>query len=214
MEWYSQLSVSKMGIVKISGAPEAVPDHLMSIKVDAVHDLQWRFPEHTIWLVGEFIHIIRAEGNQTRAPWGEKAFLESYCAMNAKNLLQLAAYLDIVAQDAFNMGSYSLDEDGEKIDPNVSECGAVACAVGHAPNAGLPVLLSDGNDWVTYSRRVFGLAPGEEPWKWCFAGSWEWRDNTPAGAAKRIRYLVEHGVPENAELQRIGMAPYIFAEAA
>jgi hypothetical protein len=71
-----QVTVSKLGVVKIGA--EIVwgndLDHLTSIKVAAVHDLQEQFPEHTIWLVGELIHV-----NQNRAHWAQMDILESYC---------------------------------------------------------------------------------------------------------------------------------------
>jgi hypothetical protein len=210
--WSSQLSVNKWGRIKIGATSIDLDDldPLTSIRAQTVLDMQLEFPDHTIWLVGELIHVIRAEGNQTRAHWDEKAILENYCTMNAKNLRQLAAYLLNLPTEKFDMQDFCRDEHGEKLALNVHECGTIACAVGYGPAAGLPISEADANDWLSYGRRVFGISPGSETWGWLFSGAWAWKDNTPVGAARRIVHLVEHGLPENAEQQRRGMAPYLF----
>lgn len=212
MSWpHDQLTVSKHGIVKIGAECRWGNDldHFTSIKVAAVHDLQEKFLEHTIWLVGEFIHVIRAEGNQTRARWGEAAILESYCAMNAKNLLQLADFLDTLPSEKFAMDAYARDEHDEALELAAHECGTVCCAAGWGPAAGLAPLPSD-DSWEEYTHRVFGVEAADPAWSWCFSGLWRRADNTPAGAAKRIRHLVEHGLPENWGEQIFGRG-YVFA---
>ena len=107
--------------------------------------------------------------------------------MNRKNLRILADYLESKKlKAAFSMETYSAD--GESYKPN---CGAVGCAIGHGPYAGIPKRVSES--WDAYDTRVFGLQG--EALRWCFSSRWAEIDNTPEGAAKRIRYLLEHGAP-------------------
>ena len=109
------------------------------------------------------------------------------------NLAKLADYLVTVPQSAFDMADYQQKTD----------CGTVACAVGHGPEAG--VQKRDCESWNQYSDRVF--APQFESWGWCFSDHWSVADNTPQGAAARIRYMLEHGVPSNWRDQMLGNAP-------
>jgi hypothetical protein len=73
-------------------------------------------------------------------------------------------------------------------------CGTVACALGHGPAAGI---LFDNNThgWTAYSLNFLPSTVIDE-WAWLFAAEWSKFDNTPLGAAKRIRTLLESGVPE------------------
>lgn len=41
-----------------------------------------------------------------------------------------------------------------------------------------------------------GLEDMSVEWNWLFGSEWEDVDNTPKGAAKRIRIFLESGVPE------------------
>lgn len=133
--------------------------------------------------------------------------------INAINLEILAKHLDKVPEKDFDMSWYAYDEHKDTLDVQQHECMTVGCALGYGPSAGLPVIETD-RDWLSYSRRVFGLHIDQPEWDWCFSGVWEHRDNTPAGAAKRIRHLIEHGLPADAESQQWGEAPYIFAPVA
>ena len=117
--------------------------------------------------------------------------------MNHENLTKLAEYLlQETLRAGFNMYAYSAGEgEGEGRLPlnEPTECGAAGCAVGHGPYAGIPKLHSE--TWSEYSERVFGIWEEDINWDWCFSGFWYWHDNTPAGAAHRVLYLVEHGAP-------------------
>ena len=137
--------------------------------------------------------------------------------MNRENLTKLADYLAALPADYdhFDMFDYyrNIRIFGyilpiESALPD--KCGAVACAVGHGPAAGIPPVA--GEDWTTYGHRVFDM--GGEEWYWCFSDKWTGIDNTPHGAAKRIRHLLEHGLPEDATDQQYGFAPYLFAKQA
>lgn len=87
----------------------------------------------------------------------------------------------------------------------VAKCGAVACAIGHGPSAGFLAAPSDFNSvgdiaWVMYTRRVFldykDYDAYQRAFSWMFGGSWSRNDNTPQGAARRIRQFLTSGVPE------------------
>ncbi|KQS84288.1 hypothetical protein [Rhizobium sp. Leaf383] len=212
MAYASQLSVNKHGVIKIGATVtrEEDLDPLTSVKVWSVTDLQFNFWQHTIWLVGDLIHVLRAEGNQTRHHWSERALLEGYCAMNAKNLMQLADYLKGVEPAAFDMSWYTRDEHGDRLELGAHECGTVACAAGYGPAAGIEVLPED-KFWGDYVRRAFAIQAYDPAFEWCFSAAWCLVDNTPAGAAKRIEHMLEHGIPENWKAQMYGWEPYLFA---
>lgn len=107
--------------------------------------------------------------------------------MNRTNLRILADYLESEElKAAFSMETYS--EAGAEYKP---VCGSVGCAIGHGPYAGIPKAAEEA--WAEYTERVFDLDMNEL--RWCFSGLWAKYDNTPQGAAKRIRYLLEHGAP-------------------
>lgn len=129
--------------------------------------------------------------------------------MNIINLLKLADYLDTV-HSGFDMEDYCIvkGHGPRSVGPqNIPECGTVACAIGHGPKAGIPV-PDDCESWHDYSESAFGLEHFGVEWAWCFSGDWVHVDNTPLGAAKRIRLLVNGGgIPENARMQRKGYDP-------
>lgn len=136
--------------------------------------------------------------------------------MNRENLEKLATYLESLPKDydRFDMSVY-MDVPGSE--PGVwpssmriqdAPCGSVACAVGHGPAAGIPFSHEDAQCWALYGDRVFGLS--EREWPWCFGYSWVNADNTPHGAAARIRYMLACGVPDNQEEQRLGRAPLCY----
>jgi hypothetical protein len=142
------------------------------------------------------------------------------------NLAKLATYLEQLPADYehFDMTSY-VDHKGDcdifedktlerafvqNPKATIHNCGTVACAAGHGPAAGIPLRRDervltldwwDGTptaeiDWAAYIKRAFGVSQGDD-WTWMFGGDWADVDNTPQGAAKRIRYFLEHGVPED-----------------
>jgi hypothetical protein len=81
--------------------------------------------------------------------------------------------------------------------PDYNACGTVCCAAGHGPNAGIDPL--PGENWGTYIDRCFA-APADSPlFDWLFDGGWADVDNTPEGAAARIDYFLEHGIPADFE---------------
>lgn len=81
----------------------------------------------------------------------------------------------------------------------VYDCNTIACAAGYGPYAGVDAEV--GESWAGYCRRAFGcdvVSLEHESmcmWQFLFDSVWRGFDNTRKGAAKRIRYLLEHGVP-------------------
>jgi len=135
--------------------------------------------------------------------------------MNRENLEKLASYLEGLPADYqhFEMASYfSNNEEEHHPKPyaatGLGNCGTVACAIGHGPAAG--IAPTGYENWDEYSDRVFPMTTTE--WSWCFSSRWSQTDNTPHGAAKRIRHMLEHGVPADGYKQRTGYAPYMFAK--
>lgn len=110
--------------------------------------------------------------------------------MNRENLKKLADYLlGGKLKAAFNMEYYA-EHNGSS-----TECGSLGCAIGHGPYTGLYKLLAES--WEGYAGRVFNIYSSSPEWEWCFSYYWMYVDNTPEGAAKRILYLLEHGLPKN-----------------
>lgn len=108
--------------------------------------------------------------------------------MNVENLRKLANYLKGQLKAAFDMDVYT-KESWERDD-----CGTGGCAAGHGPYAGI---IKANESWTSYVTRAFGLHVSDPARSWCFSSQWCNTDNTPLGAAKRIEWLLEHGVPEN-----------------
>lgn len=127
--------------------------------------------------------------------------------LHRANLKKLADYLMTLPEDYanFDMASYFC-EDGfadEKMlieGSSINQCGTSACAVGHAQDAGL-TLTVDMTDctvnWRQTSIDLFGLSSSLSygGWNWCFAAEWETTDNSPQGAAKRIYWFLDKGLP-------------------
>jgi len=123
--------------------------------------------------------------------------------MHKENLLKLAEYLDKIPTDYkhFGMECFMVNDEGCSIEvdevtkASYQHCGTAACAVGHAPLVkGLEIRPTDC-DWNDYCERIFAIDPFSSKFEWMFGGSWHHSDDTPAGAAKRIRHLIAKGVP-------------------
>ena len=87
-----------------------------------------------------------------------------------------------------------------------NECGTIACAIGHGPAAGV---LATGEcinavsrlsheevatvNWSRYSNNFEELR--SDAWEWMFGSNWFNKDNTHRGAAARIRYFLDQGLP-------------------
>ena len=64
--------------------------------------------------------------------------------------------------------------------------------------------------WLLYSERIFGIEFGTDKWDWCFSGLWHKTDNTPEGAADRIEWVLENGLPDNWLEQMCGKDPLCY----
>lgn len=113
-----------------------------------------------------------------------------------KNLEKLATYLESLPANYrhFGMDRYAVH------DPNRSDyepcedfpCGTVACALGHGPAAG--ITSAPHETWEDYAHRF--VDDDSQEWSWLFGGQWSAFDNTHRGAAARIRYFLDHKVPD------------------
>lgn len=136
--------------------------------------------------------------------------------MNVENMNRLADYLDALPADYehFDMRMYRSYYGIECTFPSPYPlgCGAVACAIGHAPLALPDVPLGAGETWLDYTNRV--LIDDSDERYWCFDYFWAAIDNTPGGAAARIRWLIAHGLPDDWRRQMLGYAPLCYREIA
>jgi hypothetical protein len=61
--------------------------------------------------------------------------------------------------------------------------------------------------WVALAEMGLGITTDEVLWSYLFDATWASVDNTPTGAAKRIRWVIQHqGIPVNWHYQQDGMA--------
>jgi hypothetical protein len=130
------------------------------------------------------------------------------------NLLKLAEYLEhLPPEREFDMSTFADRYDLIPFTLSVAhrlECGTIGCAVGHGPCAGIDP--EPGEEWTCYSDRVF-VEHGSDEWDWLFDMEWADVDNTPQGAAARIRYLLEHGLPYDWQAQHGGAVSLCYGEA-
>lgn len=115
---------------------------------------------------------------------------------NDENLLKLGRGLLTLPRHSkrFNMGMF--------------ECGTTADACGWGLVFVEPKLA--GESWDSYCERVFGVPLESTEWHWLFSATWKRTDNTPWGAAGRIAWLIQHGLPDNWYDQMYGWAPLCY----
>ena len=135
--------------------------------------------------------------------------MENKAKLHRKNLLKLAAGLLSLPKNTekFDMVTYFVSPKlgDTSLPTKVVECGTAACAVGWAPTFGIKPKKNE--DWEEYSYRTLigaSLFISADEWDWCFHSHWSHTDNTPQGAAKRIIWLLLHGLPDNHRDQRMG----------
>lgn len=123
---------------------------------------------------------------------------------NKENLLKMADYIETVPQEKFGM---ELCRSGYE---NTPECTSIGCIIGHCTvldTEPLPRYSDGGIDFYKWSKSFIGIGSWTNDWDYLFASSWAMIDNTPTGAAKRIRHYVENGLPENWRSIMYGNAP-------
>ena len=123
--------------------------------------------------------------------------------MNKENLLKLAKFLDELPEDYehFDMSKWIASDTKElRLDEienvDIKVCGYAACAIGHAPQA-LELTTEETwkhHTWGNFIDVYFDIAWIEE--QFMFGVDWSGIDDTPKGAAKRIRYFLQNGVPD------------------
>ena len=125
--------------------------------------------------------------------------------MNRDNLALMPPFIRTIPQRAFHMATF---RNGQKKNP---ECDSLGCVIGHCTvldNNPLPIFLSGRIDFITWSEKFTGVSDDE--WLWCFSSDWSATDNTPKGAALRIEWLLQNGLPENWEEQLEGDTPLCY----
>ncbi len=84
--------------------------------------------------------------------------------------------------------------------------GSCGCIIGHAPSNGL--FRPGFTSWSEYASEMFGV--DETGYSYLFGGEWAFCDNTPIGAARRIRtYLALGGAVPEHFLKVLSPAPHI-----
>lgn len=166
------------------------------------------------------------------------AYIVKLTQLQRDNLLVLANFLERAVpppnfdmsdflnfqESEFNEGDY----DSEDYIPNIDKpsvvaipeiynyCGTTACAVGHGPLAGIPPTKNE--TWSEYSIRNFGAGWNTDEenkqhlFEWCFSGGWNYKDNTPYGAAARIKWFLELGIPDDYQYQLDGEEPLCYED--
>jgi hypothetical protein len=128
--------------------------------------------------------------------------------MNIPNLLKMAEYIATVPQEMFDMEQYR-----DEFDERYPKCNTVGCVIGHCTVLDRLENIPTFNNkicFVQWSQEFTGINVSSEEWDWCFSWKWAQSDNTPTGASKRIKYLIEHGLPENWKEQMNGEAELIY----
>ena len=87
-------------------------------------------------------------------------------------------------------------------------CGTVVCALGEAALL-FPKEVKDLT-FAGVARQLFGIGSFSDAWYWLFDAEWAMIDDTREGAAARIRWYLEHGVPRNWCEQMRGIEPLCY----
>lgn len=117
------------------------------------------------------------------------------------NLVTLGRHLALNAS-AIRAGGGLAFTDGDMAWPalpltvaKMAESRAMRPPLAHGPYAGLPPLPNEG--WPAYCERVFGIC-GHRPFMaWLQSPMWRKTDPSPEGAALRIAYVLDYGVPHD-----------------
>lgn len=130
--------------------------------------------------------------------------------MNRHNLQRMVEYLKTVREEGFCMAQYR-DLDSNKSTP---ECDSVGCVIGWCTvldeEKNIPRDKYGDISFGQWSKSFTGLDIDSPEWDWCFSSRWVRTDNTPCGAAKRIQWLLDNGLPENWRHQMWGDHPLCY----
>jgi hypothetical protein len=119
--------------------------------------------------------------------------------MNRENLQKLATGLRGPL-----LADFDMDDWCDIYSHRSSTCGTVGCAVGHASY--LVAAKIPQETWSRYAERVFGINKLTVPeFIWCFFAGWQKVDNTPEGAADRIEWMLNKGLPGSSHVYKMLM---------
>lgn len=136
--------------------------------------------------------------------------------MKKDNLERMAAHIETVPPEMFNIIDWRLNRTNEVM--SFIECNSVGCVIGHCVQLDsypelIPRIGGEDGDWIDFPRWSFqftGLLTTNKEWRWMFAPEWVEVDNTPTGAARRIRHFLTNGLPSNWEEQMNGEEPITY----
>jgi hypothetical protein len=113
-------------------------------------------------------------------------------------LSKLANFLDTVPGDRFHISTWR-DSDSKTVD--IAQCDTAACAIGWStciiPEEIMRGYICVGGyiDFAGISEWYYDAPGGSVCFDFLFSGAWVDVDNTAKGAAARIRYFLDKGVP-------------------
>ena len=81
-------------------------------------------------------------------------------------------------------------------------CGTAGCAIGWGPFFGIKKYMAES--FFQYQQRCFTKDESGSIFDYLFSGHWHYVDNTKRGAGLRIKYYLEHGLPEDWKEQMLG----------
>lgn len=117
----------------------------------------------------------------------------------------MADHIETIPEEKFDVEIYR-----EVNNHDTHECESVGCTIGHCTVLdkweNIPLTLYYDIDYNQWSKQFTGITKMSE-WEYLFGCDWKDVDNTPTGAAKRIRNFVENGLPEDWDEQMHGTAP-------
>lgn len=123
------------------------------------------------------------------------------------NLRKLSDFLMVNSEKIYNSSTFNISAfsvgNGEVIEfPIFADCGTVCCAVGFGPQAG--IAANRDENWSEYLNNFFTNVQGQHikefdigctnwmrAFHWMFGAHWCHRDNTPYGAALRIKLFLD-----------------------
>lgn len=128
--------------------------------------------------------------------------------MNRENLQKMAEYIKKIPQKQFSMAEFRTFNTPEDLETH--KCNTIGDVIGHCTvldiEDNLPRITTGVINFNDWSVNYTGLYRDSAEWIWCFSQYWVRTDNTPTGAAKRIEWLLNNGLPSNYRHQITGKA--------
>jgi len=128
--------------------------------------------------------------------------------MNKDNLRKMAEYIRTIPENLFDMQIFRAPGNYKEV-----ECNSVGCVIGHCTHLDADNVLRNYTRFHDDSIRFHKWAEDftemgmySASFQWCFDSEWADVDNTPEGAARRIEWLIDKGLPKNWQSQMEGKA--------